>query len=200
MGVSGRTEASSPTLRAEPGLALDTPRSRSRDELELTVVSSRGLRVFFCKRPVLGAPQPLRGEPIRKRALEESVDRSLLDPVRIKIALLLALRTYKKELVVAYDPLTASDEKATDVRPHGRGGGNAGDVPRSLAKLAWNMIVALNCLAEVVGSGLTAAPLTFSLLLEIRQHRASAAATRRPAQRQAAARCRSSSLRPQAAT
>lgn len=132
MGVSGRTEASSPTLRAEPGLALDTPRSRSRDELELTVVSSRGLRVFFCKRPVLGAPQPLRGEPIRKRALEESVDRSLLslDPVRIKIALLLALRTYKKELVVAYDLLTASDEKATDVRPHGRAGGNAGDVPR----------------------------------------------------------------------
>ena len=39
-----------PVPRAEPGLALDTPQSRSRNELELTSVSSRGACAFFFKR------------------------------------------------------------------------------------------------------------------------------------------------------
>lgn len=32
--------------RAEPGLALDTPQLRSRNELELTLVNSRGCALF----------------------------------------------------------------------------------------------------------------------------------------------------------
>jgi len=53
--------------RAEPGLALDTPQLRSRNELELTLVNSRGCALFLIE-PRLMAER-LRGQAIRVSAL-----------------------------------------------------------------------------------------------------------------------------------
>lgn len=92
IGVSIIVEHPGPAPRAEPCLALDTPQSRSRNELELTLVNSRGCALFLTE-PRLAA-QRLRGQAIRVSAPAQAIHDSLLSltPGLIELPLLLAPR------------------------------------------------------------------------------------------------------------